>query len=193
MSFFNIINFTHYSFIFALYLIIAVNFLGQLFSCHLQSILNKNIYIDHLIGLFTLFFFVLLVQNQNKHTYVNNVDDVDDLDDEYLYFRNILTTLFLYIVFICSLRLKDNYLVIFIILIGLNFGIRGYIDSLNHIKFSEKIKKLEYYSKILSILSIIILIIGMYKYYLEKKSKYGKNFNSIMFFIGNKTCKKYKI
>ena len=74
MNLYNIINFKHYSFLFALYLIIAVNFLGQLFSCHLQTILYKNIYIDHLIGLCTLFFFVLLVQNQTT---------ANDYDDEY--------------------------------------------------------------------------------------------------------------
>ena len=194
MSLFNVVNFTHYSFIFALYLIIAVNFLGQLFSCHLQTILYKNIYIDHLIGLLTLFFFVLLVQKQKKSNNTNTTtNNIDDLDDEYLYFRNILTTLFLYIVFICSLRLKDNYLVIFIILIAINFGIRGYIDSLNPVKFEIKINKLEYYSKIIASISLIVLLIGMYKYYLEKKKQYCHNFSHVLFLLGNKTCKKYKI
>ena len=184
MTLFNIINFTHYSFIFALYLIIAVNFLGQLFSCHLQSILYKNIYIDHLIGLCTLFFFVILVQKQIHE---------DDYNDEYIYFKNMLTTLFLYIVFICSLRLRDHYLVIFIILIALNFGIRGYIDSLNPVKFKDKIKNLEFYSKIIASISIIILCIGMYKYYLEKRKQYCNKFSHVLFLLGNKTCKKYKI
>ena len=184
MNLYNIINFKHYSFLFALYLIIAVNFLGQLFSCHLQSLLYKNIYIDHLIGLCTLFFFVLLVQKQTT---------ANDYEDEYSYFRYMLTTLFLYIVFICSLRLKDNYLVIFITLIAINFGIRGYIDSLNPDKFEDKIKNLEIYSKISASISIIILIIGMYKYYIDKKKQYCNKFSHVIFLLGNKTCKKYKI
>jgi len=179
MSLFNHDILKYHSIIFSLYLIIAVNFLSTLFSCQIQSILYTNIYVIHIVALCTLFFFVLLVRKQT----------VDDYNDEYLYFKNMLKSVFLYIIFVCSLRLHDNYLLVFISLIGINFVIINYIDSLNPIKFAEKIKTIEFYSQILNIISILVLVIGMYKYYLAKKLKYRSKFNHVTFLIGaNKTC-----
>ena len=175
----DIINFSNYSLVFSLYLIIAINFLAQTFSCHVQELL-QNMYFKHLVGVFTLFFFVLIIKNK-------------ETDDEYLYFKNILSTLFLYVIFICSLRINMNFFILFITVICINFGIRGYIDSLNPILFKDKIEILEVYSKYLTICSIIIIFIGIILYYIEKKKQYGKDFKNIMFFIGNKDCIKFKI
>jgi len=175
----DIINFSNYSLVFSLYLIIAVNFLSQTFSCHVQDLL-QNMYVKHLVGIFTLFFFVLIIKNKKT-------------DDEYLYFKNILSTIFLYVIFICSLRINKQFFIVFITIICINFGIRGYIESLNPSLFDAKIKKLEEYSKYLTICSVLIIFIGIILYYIEKKKQYGKNFNNIMFFIGNKDCNKFKI
>ena len=46
--------------LFVLYLIISGNYVGELFSCDLQQILTENYAIKHLLGIFTLFFFVTL-------------------------------------------------------------------------------------------------------------------------------------
>ena len=35
--------------------------------------------------------------------------------------------------------------------------------------------------------------IGMYKYYIEKRKQYCNKFSHVLFLLGNKTCKKYKI
>jgi len=170
----------YHSIIFSLYLIIAVNFLGNLFSCQIQSLLYNNIYVIHIVALSTLFFFVLLVRKQT----------IDDYNDEYLYFRNMLKSVILYIIFVCSLRLHDNYLILFISLIGINFIMINYIDSLNPVKFAEKIKTIEFYSKIINVISILVLIIGMYKYYTAKKKEYSNKFSHVTFLLGtNKNCK----
>jgi hypothetical protein len=47
--------------LFLLYLIVSGNFVGELFSCHLQHVLSTNYAIKHLLGAATLFFFVNLV------------------------------------------------------------------------------------------------------------------------------------
>jgi len=180
MQFEDIINFSNYSLIFALYLTIAVNFLTNIFSCHFQAVLRNNMYVKHLVSIFALFFFVILIKNEKT-------------DDEYLYFKNMLSTLLLYFIFICSLRMKMNFFIIFITILCINFFIRGYIDSLNPILFKDKIEKLKEISKFLIILSLIIICIGIIIYYLEKKIKYGKEFSNKMFIIGDKNCKKYKI
>ena len=46
--------------LFILYLIISGNFVGELFSCELQRMLGENYLIKHMLGIFTLFFFVNL-------------------------------------------------------------------------------------------------------------------------------------
>jgi len=173
-----ILNFSNYSLVFSLYLLIAINFVSQTFSCHVQQILHNNMYCKHLVGICTLFVFLI----HNKET-----------DDEYLYFKNIVSTLFLYFIFICSLRINEEFFIVFIIVICLNFGIRGYIASLNPILFEDKIKQLEYYSNYLTICSVIIIFIGIILYYKEKKKQYGKEFTNVMFVFGNNQCQKFKI
>jgi hypothetical protein len=180
MKFEEIINFSNYSLIFALYLMIGVNFLIHVFSCHIQKVLQNNMYVKHLVAIFTLFFFVILIKNEKT-------------DDEYLYFKNMLSTLCLYFIFICSLRMKMKFFIIFMTILCINFFIRGYIDSLNPILFKDKIAKLEQSSRYLIISSVIVIIIGIIFYYLETKKKYDKEFTNKMFIIGDKNCKKYKI
>lgn len=57
----------HASGIFALFLIIAGNFLGPLLNCDVRGGMFENIYVKHVIALFTLYFFVVLIDNKNVH------------------------------------------------------------------------------------------------------------------------------
>lgn len=46
---------------FLLYLIVAGNYVGELFNCDLQKMLQTNYLVKHMLGLMTLFFFVTMV------------------------------------------------------------------------------------------------------------------------------------
>ena len=65
----------------------------------------------------------------------------------------------------------------------------SYSETLNHDKFKDRIKKIEFYSNILTIITLVVLLIGMYKYYLEKKKQYRSKFSYITFLVGTtKLC-----
>lgn len=172
----NITNMIELKNLFILYLIIAANFLAQTFGCKTQYLLNNNMYAKHLIGFFTLFFFVILMSQNNT-------------EDENLYFKKIGVTLILYILFILSTKTKGVYFNIFITLIGINYLINTYIDSLDKDKFKERIEKLKKYSKLIGRLSIIVLVIGVILYYNEKKIEYIGEFKINKFLFGNVDCR----
>ena len=84
--------------------------------------------------------------------------------DEYLFFKNLLSSAILYLIFVFTTRLQHKIFWGLIILMCFNFLIRSYMESLDPIIFKEKLENLEIWSDILVIISIIILIIGIILY-----------------------------
>ena len=162
--------------VFVLYLVVACNFLANTFGCKTQELLKNNMYIKHIVGLMTLFLFVTLGSASNT-------------DDENIFFKKFGASVLLYIVFLMSTRTKGIYLNIFLSLIGANFLINAYIDSLDKEKFKERIEKLKMYGKWCNRFAIIILVIGVIMYYNEKKKEYNNDFNLGTFVLGNVVCK----
>ena len=52
--------------VFVLFLIIASNYIGELFPCRVQNLLIGNIYLKHFIAFLTLVFFVVLTDSSSK-------------------------------------------------------------------------------------------------------------------------------
>jgi hypothetical protein len=175
----NLSGLIEYKALFVLYLIIAANFLAQTFGCKTQYLLNNNMYVKHLIGLFTLFFFVTLLSPVNQ-----NIDS-----DENLYFKKIGITVLLYVLFLLSTRTKGLFFNIFLSLIGFNYILNTYADSLNKDIHKEKIEKIRKVAKIFGRLSIVVLVIGVVFYYQEKKKEYHGEFKISKFIIGNTDCR----
>ena len=57
----NILKNIPYEAFFAIYLIIACNFIGELFGCKFRQALQENMYLKHLFGFLTFAFLVILV------------------------------------------------------------------------------------------------------------------------------------
>jgi hypothetical protein len=162
--------------VFVLYLIVSCNFLAKLFSCKTQLLLESNMYVKHLIGFFTLFFFIIFTQSI-------------DTKDEYIFFKKIYAAVVLYLIFLASTKTKGLYLYLFIFLIGSSFILTSYIDTLDKTKFKERIKKIDNIINIFYRLSIIILILGVISYTIEKKKEYKNNWDTFKFIFGTTSCK----
>jgi hypothetical protein len=171
------LNYSNYNFIFTLYLLIAVNCLLPVLGCKLHNLLINNIYLKHVVGLFTLIVFVGLAKNETS-------------TDEYLFFKTLLSSIFIYIIFMLSTKLNSGTFFIFIGLICCNFLVINYINSLDPIKFKSKIEMLVKVSDIVATISIIVLIIGFVIYYNKKQTEYGKKFKYITFLFGKQHCNK---
>ncbi len=114
--------------IFVLYLIVGANFLAPTFTCGFQYNLNKSPFLKHIIGFFTMLFFVTLSNNEKTK-------------DKYLYFKKVGITFILYTMFILSTRAEDSLFIIFMLLLTANFILNSYADSLDPELYEKDIKK----------------------------------------------------
>jgi uncharacterized membrane protein YozB (DUF420 family) len=163
--------------VFVLYLIVACNFLANTFGCKTQQLLKNNMYVKHLIGLLTLFFFITIVTATT------------DTQDETIFFKKFSAAVLLYVVFLASTRTKGIFFNIFLSLIGANFLIHAYIDTLDKEKFRERIDKLRMYGRWLNRLALVVLVVGVIIYTMEKRKEYKENWKTSKFIFGNITCK----
>jgi len=158
-----------------LYLIISANFLAQTFGCKTQYSLNKSMYVKHIVGFFTLLYFV-------------NSIDTDKTTDEFLFFRRFFKTIMLYVVFILSTRMNTTVFMLFIGLLMINFILSQYANTLDTKHFAAKLQIYDTIGKVISKLAIIFLAIGVLLYIKEKKIEYKSKFSYVTFLVGKTTC-----
>ena len=157
--------------IFILYLLIGANFLVPTFTCGFHSNLQKSPFLKHIIGFFTMLFFVTLTNTEKSK-------------DKYLYFRKVGMTFILYVMFILSTRAEDSLFIIFMLLLTANFILNSYADSLDPELYEQDIKKYKKYSKYLTQLTVVVLVFAVIMYFGKKKiqfSKDTKNLNTFLF------------
>ena len=156
-----------------LYLIISSNFLAQTFGCTTRYVATKNMYVKHILGFFTLLYFV-------------NSVNTDKTMDEFLFFKNFFKTFLLYVVFILTTRMNNKVFVILMGLLMINFILSQYVNTLDTKHFAAKLKTYDTISKVISKIAIVFLVIGVLLYLNEKHMK-GK-FSYSRFLIGKTTC-----
>lgn len=158
--------------IFILYLIISGNFLANLFGCRTQEALNTNMWLKHLLGFMTMYFFVVLVDSKSKWS--------DSPRTQMLF------TLLFYVIFIVTTRMDYKWWLVFIIGLSVIYILQVYKD---HDKTEEEEKRnLEKYQKYLIYFVAMIIGLGFLIYYGRKKTEYGDNFNHMTFLLGKTNC-----
>jgi hypothetical protein len=163
--------------LFVLYLIMSSNFLANLFGCKVQKALNESMILKHVLGFFTLYFFVSLVETSNAIS--------SKLLDRMAYAGII------YLWFLLSTRMniKIWYSLVVILLttyvLQLNVENEKKKDKPNQ----ELIKTYVQVQQVLVVVSVIITIVGFFAYLHEKQVEYGKSFDFTTFMVGVKQCK----
>lgn len=158
--------------IFILYLIISGNFLANLFGCRTQEALNTNMWLKHLLGFMTMYFFVVLVDSKSKWS--------DSPRTQMLF------TLLFYVIFILTTRMDYKWWLAFIIGLSVIYILQVYKD---HEKTEDQERQqLETYQKYITYVVGIIILLGFMIYYGRKKAEYGKNFDHMTFLLGKTSC-----
>lgn len=177
------------SFIFVSFVIISGGYTTQLLSCDTQRLLKNNIYVKHLVGFLLIFMFIMLeggwdffTDNLNSSTNWSNGNCLASLIQAFV----------VYVIFVLSSKMKIIYTILFFGLLFILYIFntqRLYLKNKNQVdeKTNHLMVQIEGY--VFSIFLPIILVIGVYNYYLLKKKQKGKNFSIITFFIGNNICK----
>ena len=163
-----------YSGLFAIYMIIAVNYLSPTLPCALQDYLRHSLIVKHLAGFLALYFFVVItIRHKNKKYGIWN--------------NKLFQSIILYTCFIISSRCETHFLAIFIIFLALDFFINSYYneqrDSNDYQETATEINMIKL-ADIFGIISIVGLVIGFSLALWKKK----KSVPLINFLFGNAKC-----
>ncbi len=172
MSFFKDIILTSPKSIFVLYLIISGNFLANLFGCRILEALNSNMWLKHLLGFMTLYFFVVLVDSKSKWS---------DSPHIQLGFSFIF-----YCIFVITTRMDYKWWIALIIGLCAIYILQVYKEHDTTDKDSQKLyEQIQLY---IIFAMILIIIFGFIIYYGRKKVEYGADFDNMLFLLGKTEC-----
>jgi len=162
--------------IFLFLLIISGNYLGTLFPCRVQVALQKNIFLRHFLGFFTLLFFVVLTL-PNKPEFKKTLT----IASRVYFFFILLSKTPVYI-----------WLVVFV-LASVTYLLELYKDDKNNELVEDEDSEIlnnniVYIQKTISIIGIILTLSGFLIYMGEKKYEYKNKFSYVTFLLGNAKC-----
>jgi hypothetical protein len=161
------------------FLIISGNFLGELLSCRTQKLFKRKMVVKHLIGLISLYFFVII--SDNKLSKYNPI-------------VTFIGALVLYLYFLCLAKVESNYFLITLLLFTIIAFTKVYKEYVNNktkklTKFELFLKdKISLIQKILILITFIVTTIGFLIYLGMKKIEYNKTFSYLTFFMGKPEC-----
>lgn len=158
--------------IFILYLIVSGNFLANLFGCKTQQALTNNMWLKHMLGFMTIYFFVVLADSNSSFT-----------DSPH---TQLLFAIFCYVIFVLSTRMDYKWWVGFILILSVYYILQVYKD---HEKSNENEKKI--YNHIqngLTYTAVLVLLLGFIIYLGKKKEEYKNTFNWWTFLVGKPKC-----
>jgi len=160
--------------LFVLYLIIAGNYLGELFGCKTQKMFQENMYFKHILGIMTLYFFVVFssTDEQNK----------GPLD-------NFKMSLALYACFVITTKTNYKFIVPIMICLFLVYILSKSEEFYKKEKDHKKLENAKLASKVFTYIAIGLTVVGFVLYTYQKRVEYsGSNWNWLTFFLGKPTC-----
>tara|TARA_Y200000002_G_C22684671_1_gene665509 strand:+ start:1682 stop:2269 length:588 start_codon:yes stop_codon:yes gene_type:complete len=165
--------------VFVLFLIIASNYIGELFPCRVQDLLMNNVYLKHFISFLTLLFFVVLTDTSLKKKKFYDI---------------FISSIKLYLIFLLLINCNKKFFVIALVLLGLIYIIQLMKnDYLNNEDISSedetKFERIKLIEKIIYNLFFIVLVLGFIVYMGEKKIEYKNSFNYKTFIFGKPSCR----
>lgn len=162
--------------VFMFYLLVACNYIKEIFGCQLQTLLNTSMIAKHGIGIVLLFFLIVIINPENA--------DKDMI-------RNVLLTLGIYGWFVMTTRTP-----VYITFIVLLLLLASYIFQISMKRYEkeqkeEERRKAQLYHQFLALFALGISVIGFVFYTIEKKREYKNDFMWSRFFSGNLNCRGY--
>lgn len=161
-----------------LYLWILFGFSTGLLSCDLQRLVEKNIYLKHLLSIICFFFLFTVLDPSNRTNF----------------WQTFIKTLGVYALFITTTKSKAWAAVT---IVGCLIADQAIKTEINYIMGNEDITDLSIQSKVerfkkirkgLYTLIVVVSIIGFIEYYIYQRSDYKENFSFWKFLIGTSHC-----
>lgn len=162
--------------VFAFYLLVACNYVKEIFGCGLQTMLDQNIYAKHVVAILLLFFLVVIINPEYADQQIT---------------RNVLLTLGIYAWFLITTRTP-----VYVMLVVLVLLLASYIMSLARKRQEEEkddvaATRSRILQHRLAVSAFVFSVFGFVLYAIEKKREYKSKFAWSKFFSGNLSCRGY--
>jgi hypothetical protein len=162
-----------------LFMTVAANYTGNLFSCDIQDKFNHSMGMKHIIGFTLLLFFVVLT---NKDKFIK-----DAKTGEWIVPNMIWETFYVYVLFMISTKMSFMFSMILLGCI-LTYML---IDLEKSTKDEAVVQAIDTFQYILIGLAFASTAYGFGQYFLKQKSEH-KDFNYTRFFLGTNQCDRTK-
>ena len=160
--------------LFVLYLIIAGNYLGELFGCKTQKMFQENMSFKHILGIMTLYFFVVFSSTDEQ-----NEGPLD----------NFKMSLILYVCFVITTKTNYKFIVPIMICLFLVYVLSKSEEFYKKEKDHKKLEHVKLASKIFTYIAIILTVVGFVLYTYQKRVEYsGSDWSWLTFFLGKPEC-----
>lgn len=157
------------------YILTFSNYNFYLLSCELRRVLESHILLRHIVGLLTIYTFIITsLPSFKKKPFAYN-----------MYFSVIC-----YLLFLLSLRVDIRVLLILFILALITIHIDNLIEFEKEEENNEKVLIYEGYRTNLEYIMYTILAVGFIAYFIQIKKESGNQFNLFNFVFGDHICKK---
>lgn len=157
-------------------LIISGNYIGILVSCRTQDLFNNNIYVKHMIGFISLYFFIILAEL--------NINPL----------KSLIFTIPMYFYFIILTKSESTFfisVIFFLLILVFLHNYKSYLDKKENLSKNEilYLKNINILRKIVIGIIFTVTLIGFLIYLGMKKVEYKNNFNFKNFLFGKIVCK----
>lgn len=220
--------------LFFLYLVLIGSDLHKLLSCSVQRFLKGNIFIKHIIVLFSIYIFTFILNwytigslvvkekfssNNIKENFSSEEEDLNIINNNYTYsyiIDSFKYSVYIYILFVLTTKTDAFILSIILFLLILSFMIQvllksndedfnnliekyGYIGNkkiedikqkciMNNINYIDFSIRLHNALIMIYIIMFILLLFGVYLYYIQQRKDKSKKWSWIKFIFGTHEC-----
>jgi hypothetical protein len=163
------------------YLVISGNYLGNLFGCRIQQLFRENMWIKHLLGLFTAYFLIIL----------------STPPENYGSLETLALTGVIYVWFFLTTKMHVQFWIPMILAILLTYFLYVYKKQRTAAKDAAAAKdakdateeQLTTVQKAAVLFAGILTVLGVVAYFGEKRLEYGDDFDAWTFWSGVPQCR----
>ena len=152
--------------VFALFIIIAGNYLGELFSCSVQRVLMYNQYVKHLMAFMTMYFFVIVIDPDNIKLSIGH---------------QVIIMLVIYVTFILLTKCHACMTPVVVLMLFVLYCVKVHKQYTKEDELSAGWQAGEV---AVEVLTAVLLVWGVRLYYVKQKAEFAEKFNSWTFIIG---------
>lgn len=164
------------------YLVISGNYLGNLFGCRVQQLFREEMWLKHLLGLFTAYFLIVLSTPPEGYTAL----------------QTAALTVVIYFWFFLTTKMHVKMWIPMILVALLAYFLYVYkkqalptpaSDAKEEAVVTERREMVTNVQKASVLFAAIVTVLGVVAYYGEKRLEYGAEFDAWTFWSGLPECR----